>query len=229
MFSASKFIDFFVHDILDYTLLNKDQKNFIKNPKVVNIMDAIDEIVDILKDKIELKEIHVVKEFLGLQKSDITIDVKRMQQVFLNLISNAVKFTDREGKIKIQVIKQHKHIKMSVTDNGLGIKEQDKDKLFKLFGSIKSEKKKINTNGIGLGLVISKLITNKYGGEIDFDSEYKKGSTFWFTFEVEDDKNGPQEIVHPKRRSSLDLKKGVVRLKSSELVSGVKVTPQNYQ
>ena len=46
MFSASKFIDFFVHDILDYTLLNKDQKNFIKNPKVVNIMDAIDEIVN---------------------------------------------------------------------------------------------------------------------------------------------------------------------------------------
>jgi len=166
---------------------------------------------------------------LGFKKSEITLDVKRMQQVFLNLVSNAVKFTDREGKIKIQVIKQQKHIKVSVTDNGLGIKEQDKDKLFKLFGSIKSEKKKINTNGIGLGLVISKLITNKYGGEIDFDSEYKKGSTFWFTFEVEDDKSGPQEIVHPKRRSSLDLKKGVARLKSSEVLSGVKVTPQNYQ
>ena len=47
MFSASKFIDFFVHDILDYTILNKDSKNFIKNPKSFDIREAIDEIMDI--------------------------------------------------------------------------------------------------------------------------------------------------------------------------------------
>ena len=109
-----------------------------------------------------------------------------MQQVFLNLVSNAVKFTDRNGKIIVEVLKMDKLIKVSITDNGLGIKEGDKDKLFKLFGSIKNEKKKINTNGIGLGLVICKLITSKFGGDIDFTSEYKKGSTFFFTFEMDD-------------------------------------------
>ena len=65
-----------------------------------------------------------------------------------------MKFTDRNGKIIVEVIKLNKLIKVSITDNGLGIKDCDKDKLFKLFGSIKNEKKKINTNGIGLGLVI---------------------------------------------------------------------------
>ena len=53
-----------------------------------------------------------------------------------------------------------------------------------MFMSIKNIKKKINTSGIGLGLCISKLIVNKFNGEINFNSKYKKGSTFWYTFET---------------------------------------------
>ena len=116
-----------------------------------------------------------------------------------------MKFTDRNGKILIEVKKLDKQIKVSVTDNGLGIKEQDKDKLFKLFGSIKNQKKKINTNGIGLGLVICKLIVSKFGGEIDFTSRYKKGSTFFFTFEMEDKQIEQTEVTKPKARKRIDL------------------------
>ena len=76
-------------------------------------------------------------------------------------------------------------MRVSVTDTGLGIREKDKSRLFKLFGSIKDEKKKINTQGIGLGLVISKLIVNKFNGVIDFLSKYKRGSTFFFTFQLD--------------------------------------------
>ena len=105
--------------------------------------------------------------------------------MFLNLLSNAVKFTDRRGKIVIIIEKIEAFVRISVADNGVGIKDKDKDKLFKLFGSIKDEKKKINTNGIGLGLVISKLIVEKFNGYIDFISEHEKGSTFFYTFEIE--------------------------------------------
>jgi len=56
--------------------------------------------------------------------------------------------------------------------------------LFKMFGSIKNEKKNINTNGIGLGLVISKMIVKNFGGEISFKSKYEKGTTFTFTFNL---------------------------------------------
>ena len=72
-----------------------------------------------------------------------------------------------------------------VIDKGVGIKESDKNKIFKLFSSIKDEKNKVNVGGIGLGLVISKMIVNKFNGQIDFNSVYKKGTTFYFTFEHE--------------------------------------------
>ena len=65
----------------------------------------------------------------------------------------------------------------------MGIKDEDKGNIFKLFGSIKDEKNKINVGGIGLGLVISKMIVNKFNGQIDFTSLYKKGTTFYFSFE----------------------------------------------
>ena len=73
-----------------------------------------------------------------------------------------------------------------MVDTGLGIKKRDQGRLFEMFGSIKDEKKKINVQGVGLGLVICKLIVNKFDGEIDFLSKYKRGSTFFFTFEIED-------------------------------------------
>jgi len=87
----------------------------------------------------------------------------------LNLYSNAIKFTDRNGNISILIDKKtpldedykdfkHGALVVSVIDDGIGIETENQSKLFKLFGSIKDEKKKINTQGIGLGLVISKLI-----------------------------------------------------------------------
>ena len=124
-----------------------------------------------------MKNIKVKVGYSGLEsnKRFIKTDRKRLQQVLLNLYSNAVKFTNRDGKISIMVelLKQrHKEfVRVSVHDSGIGIKEEDKNKLFTLFGSIKDEKRKINTKGIGLGLVICKMIVHKFGGDIDFVSE----------------------------------------------------------
>ena len=105
--------------------------------------------------------------------------------MLLNLLSNAIKFTDRYGKIQVIVENmENNFIRLSVVDNGKGIKVKNQDKLFKLFGSFKDENRRINTNGIGLGLVISKLIVTKFNGYIDFVSKHKKGSTFFYTFET---------------------------------------------
>jgi len=119
------------------------------------------------------------------------------------LLSNALKFTDREGNILIVTELQRKsrsgsnksgakylttssdYLRISVVDSGQGIKDKDKHRLFKLFGSIKDEKRKVNMQGIGLGLVISRLIVNKFNGVIDFLSKYNKGSTFFFTFQLD--------------------------------------------
>ena len=112
-----------------------------------------------------------------------------MQQVLLNLYSNAIKFTKKYGKIIIIIEKLSTggtdQLLTSVIDSGIGIEDHNQSKLFKLFGSIKDEKKKINTQGIGLGLVISKLIVQKFNGTIDYISKFQEGSTFFFSFELD--------------------------------------------
>ena len=75
---------------------------------------------------------------------------------------------------------------MSIIDNGIGIREKDQGKLLKMFGSIKDEKNKVNTNGIGLVLVISKLIVSKFNGKMSFESTFGKGSTFSYSLELEE-------------------------------------------
>ena len=69
-------------------------------------------------------------------------------------------------------------MKVNIIDNGAGIKKEDTGKLFKLFGCVKDQVNKINTQGIGLGLVISKKIVNKFNGDITFLSEVDKKTDF---------------------------------------------------
>lgn len=101
-------------------------------------------------------------------------------------MSNAVKFTDRDGRILLLIEKHENIVRISVTDSGIGIKRSNQDKLFKMFRQIKSSEG-IQATGIGLGLVISKLIVNEFDGTIDFFSKYRRGSTFFFTIHCEED------------------------------------------
>jgi hypothetical protein len=79
--SASKFIDYFVHDMLDYSILNKEEKNFTKTVNSFDIRDAIEEIVEIQEDKIEMKSIQIEKHFEGLKNMNYMVnsDFKRIQ------------------------------------------------------------------------------------------------------------------------------------------------------
>ena len=76
-----------------------------------------------------------------------------------------------------------KYLQISVIDTGVGIPYSEQDKLFKLFGFIEGTQS-MNTNGIGLGLVISDQIVEQFEGQITFDSEPEQGSTFRFTFKL---------------------------------------------
>mmetsp|Transcript_15950 Transcript_15950/g.24690 ORF Transcript_15950/g.24690 Transcript_15950/m.24690 type:complete len:191 (+) Transcript_15950:2325-2897(+) len=144
IYSAVSFIDFFVHDILDYTILNKEEKSFTKNNSIFDVREAIIETIDLQLDKIEMKTIKTRTLFRGFtQGFYVQTDKKRLQQVLLNLISNAIKFTDRNGKILVVVDKlvtdeDGEKIKVSIIDSGMGVKKKDRKKLFKLFGSVKN-------------------------------------------------------------------------------------------
>ena len=119
----------------------------------------------------------------------INSDGQRVQQVLLCLVSNALKFTKRGGiTISIRVVREldDQFLKVAVTDTGVGIPACDQNKLFKLFGFIQNKNSVMNTNGIGLGLVIAKNIVKRFKGQISMTSipapEPGHGSTFTFTF-----------------------------------------------
>ncbi len=115
-------------------------------------------------------------------------DPTRLRQVLINLVNNAIKFTD-DGKIAIGVsldkeTDSHATFKFTVRDTGCGIPADRMGSLFKLFSQIDTSTTRRN-DGTGLGLVISKQITELMGGQIGVESKYGKGSTFWFTAVME--------------------------------------------
>ncbi len=103
-------------------------------------------------------------------------DDNRLKQVLVNLLGNAVKFTDRGGvTLKINCLEST--LKIDIKDTGIGIKESDASQLFSLFKQVDAEKNR-NRAGTGLGLSISKSIITMMGGTISISSEYGKGSVF---------------------------------------------------
>jgi len=120
----------------------------------------------------------------------ISTDKRRLQQVLLNIQSNALKFTEKGGEVTVfyslYKLDGKSYCEIQVKDTGMGIKRKDKKKLFKLFGFVQSTED-INTRGIGLGLVISKKIVERFDGTIGFKSKWSKGSTFAFRMQLNQD------------------------------------------
>lgn len=113
------------------------------------------------------------------ENTEIMADEVHCRQTILNFISNAVKYTPEEGKIKIRLKDADGKILFEVKDNGFGIPEKEKEKIFtKFFRAQNAQKSQID--GTGLGLYIVKQIIEKMGGSVGFNSEEGKGTTFYF-------------------------------------------------
>jgi signal transduction histidine kinase len=110
----------------------------------------------------------------------VRVDSDRLMQVIVNLISNAVKFSDKEkGWVRLEARREDSALRVEVRDNGIGIDKKDHGKIFERFqqaGNTLTEK----PAGTGLGLPISREILRHFGGEIRVESEIGKGATFSF-------------------------------------------------
>lgn len=105
-------------------------------------------------------------------------DGPRLEQVLMNLMTNAIKFTPQGGSISIKVREQDSGLVIAVKDNGIGIAKEDQARLFKPYSRIRSDRQR--QPGLGLGLALSKQVVELHGGRIWVDSDSGSGSTFSF-------------------------------------------------
>jgi signal transduction histidine kinase len=108
----------------------------------------------------------------------IQADGQRLEQVLLNLMNNATKFTQDGGIITVRVKKEETGLLVEVADNGVGIAKDQQDRLFKPYSRVNADRQK--HPGLGLGLALSKQVIEMHGGKIWVDSDAGKGAVFSF-------------------------------------------------
>ncbi len=149
----------------------------------VDIYSLVTACVDSLKPTAEAKEVQITSE-IPPDIPDVLGDAHSLQQVFLNLVGNAVKFSDTKSRIWIRAgaIDKRNRLTFSIIDTGPGILEEDQAKLFNKFYRAASVREHLD--GVGLGLSITKNIIEAHGGTIWVESQIGQGSTFSFTLPV---------------------------------------------
>ena len=163
-----------LNNILD---LHKLEAGLFKlNYSYVNIVEVVEDVVQSVSEKIKLKNIAVTFD-TDTEEKYIMADVEVIQRVLLNLMSNAVKFSNPEDKIFINVTVNNNSINIAVTDTGIGIDKRNLKNIFNKHSQIDKSISR-NTEGSGLGLVISKALIEAHEGSINIISKINKGSTF---------------------------------------------------
>ena len=169
------------NDLLDITRI--EEGRYLCEPTLVDIKELIGQIIKIFKD--EIKEKRIKLEFKKSEKDlpKVKIDVEKMKLVIQNLIENAVRYNPQGGKITISLKSNNKEIEFLIKNSGCGIPKAQQKRVFSKFFRA-SNAAKIDTEGTGLGLFISKNIIEAHEGKIWFKSEENKETCFYFTIPI---------------------------------------------
>lgn len=196
-----------VNDILDLSKIEAgkmifDERNF-SPAQMVHSYAAL------LQSAAAKKDLNLIVEIDPSLSSNVLGDDQRVGQVLLNLLNNAIKFTEK-GSVKIEVSEienseNNVHIRFAVTDTGIGISSEEASRLFAPFTQVDGSISR-RFGGTGLGLAISKKLIELLGGTIGCQSEKGVGSTFWFVLPFK--KSGEEKSVDSKDTVSYSVNKG---------------------
>jgi len=149
--------------------------------EAVNISDIAKSVIERIRPRAEGRKFRL--EFAdGLPR--VQADSMRVDRILFNLLENAVKYSPDKSVIKISVRKEKKMVVTGVSDQGIGISQEDRGRLFELFERLGSGSR---SQGLGLGLVVCKRLVEAQGGQIWVESEPGKGSIFYFTLPVREE------------------------------------------
>ena len=143
-----------------------------------NIVEIVEEIVMSVTGITESEDIHIIFD-TDTEDKIIACDAERIERVVLNLISNAIKFSDEGDEIFIDIKDKDEYVEVSIKDNGIGIEEENLEMIFDRFKQVDKSLSR-NAEGTGIGLSIVKSIVELHGGHIYVESEFGKGSKFTF-------------------------------------------------
>ena len=166
-----------VNEVLDLSRIESGKMEFkLENVALTEVIESLTRtMLPVLAPRKQSLDVEI-EEGLPL----VHVDEGRLEQVLLNLATNSSKFTPDGGKLKIEAIRNGDWCQVSVIDNGIGIKQEDQERIFEPFCWLDNPLTK-EKSGTGLGLALVETIVEKYGGQIWVESEYRKGSRFTFT------------------------------------------------
>jgi len=187
-----------INDILDFSKIESGKMEIVETE--FNISEVISDVINMSMVRKADKDIEIIAHLdAGIPKCLIADDI-RIRQVMVNLMTNAIKFTN-EGSVTLEMthVKTEQGIvlKVRVIDTGIGITESDLKKLFDSFQRVDTKKNR-SVEGTGLGLVITKRLVEKMGGNVSVSSVYGEGSVFGFEIPVKVQDEHPMAAVKEK-------------------------------
>ncbi|MBR1858033.1 MAG: response regulator, partial [Selenomonadaceae bacterium] len=177
--TASETLLSLINDILDFSKIESGKMELVE--ETYHLDELIENLVNMIRPRAEKKNLEFKVEVDKTIPNELFGDSVRIRQVVINFLTNAVKYT-QVGRVTFIVSKEDKStdeimLHFSVKDTGIGIRDEDKKKLFRDFERFDSKKNK-NIEGTGLGLAITSKLVNMMKGSIDVASTYGEGSTF---------------------------------------------------
>ena len=186
-----------INDVLDLSRVEAGKMEF--HPKPVRLGELLTVVADIMRVRAEQRHLHFELELVGGLPLAISVDETRLRQVLLNLLGNAVKFTDH-GAVRLRVspvpapvgaaaeasaggaavfdVMATAHLRFEVLDEGVGIDAAQLDNIFNPFEQVGEAARR--AGGTGLGLAISRQLVRQMGGDVKVESAPGRGSRFWF-------------------------------------------------
>ncbi len=200
---SSKHLLMLINDVLDMSRIDTGRLEL--SEENFSLSDLMDNLVTMIHPQTDDKHQDFICNVMNVEHEKVIGDATRLEEVFMNLTGNAVKYTPERGKIKISIFEKYIKNGMGcyefvIEDNGVGMSEEFMRHLFEPFSREYNEKTK-NIQGTGLGLAIAKNIINMMNGEMKVESALGKGSKFSATFwlkiqDGEEEKNNSFTDIH---------------------------------
>lgn len=197
--SSSNHLLGLINDILDMSRIESGKLQ-IHNQEC-NIPEIMHNLVNIIQPQVKSKQMEMFIDTFGVVNEDVIADPLKLNQIFINLMGNAVKYTPAGGTVSFRIT-QHSAYKhgwgdyvFTVKDNGIGMSQEFVEHIFEPFER-ESTATRSNIQGAGLGMAITKSIVDMMGGEITVESEIGKGSTFTvkLSLQLQDSQKSAEQI-----------------------------------